>query len=68
MAGAMPDPGCPTLAAIAAQVSKLEERSPVLESIGKSLAAIEMHLRNFIQSRSVQSRPDSTVDRQKRSG
>ncbi len=57
-----------TLAAIAAQVSKLEERSPVLESIGKSLAAIEMHLRNLIQSRSVQPRPDSTVDRQKRSG
>jgi hypothetical protein len=57
-----------TLTAIAAQVSKLEERSPVLESIGKSLAAIEMHLRNLIQSRSVQARPDSTVDRQKRSG
>jgi len=57
-----------TLATIAAQVSKLEERSPVLESIGRSLAAIEMHLRNLVQSRGVQPRPDSTVDRQKRSG
>src|SRR5258708_239158 len=57
-----------TLAAIAVQVSKLEERSPVLESIGKSLAAIEAHLRNLAQSRSVQARPDSTADRQKGSG
>jgi general secretion pathway protein A len=57
-----------TLAAIAAQVSKLEERSPVLESIGRSLAAIETHLRNLIQSRSEQPRPDLTADRQKRSG
>jgi type II secretory pathway predicted ATPase ExeA len=57
-----------TLAAIAAQVSRLEERSPVLESIGKSLAAIEMHLRNLVQSRSVQPRPDSTDDRQQKSG
>jgi len=57
-----------TLAAIAAQVSKLEERSPALESIGKCLAAIEMHLRNLVQSRSVQPRPDSTADRQQKSG
>src|SRR5712692_5443121 len=52
------------VAAIADFVSKLEGRSPVLESIGKSLVAIEMHLRNLVQSRSVQPRPDSTVDRQ----
>ncbi len=56
------------VAAIADFVSKLEGRSPVLESIGKSLAAIEMHLRNLVQSRSVQPRPDSTDDRQQRSG
>jgi type II secretory pathway predicted ATPase ExeA len=56
------------LAAIAAVVSKLEERSPVLESIGKSLAAIEMHLRNLIQNRSAQPRPDSTAGRQQKSG
>jgi len=56
------------LAAIAAQVSKLEERSPALASIGKSLAAIETHLRNLVQSHSVQPRPDSTADRKQRSG
>ncbi len=57
-----------TLAVIAAQVSRLEGRSPALESIGKSLAAIEAHLRNLIQNRSAQSQPDSAADRQKRSG
>jgi len=57
-----------TLAAIAAVVSKLEERSPVMESIGKSLAAIETHLRNLVQSRSVQPRQDSTADRKQGSG
>jgi type II secretory pathway predicted ATPase ExeA len=57
-----------TLGAIAAFVSKLEERSPALESIGKSLAAIEAHLRNLVQNRSVQSRQDSTADRQQKSG
>ncbi len=56
------------VAAIADFVSKLEGRSPVLESIGKSLVAIEMHLRNLVQSRSLQPRPDSTDDRQQRSG
>jgi len=57
-----------TLGAIAAFVSKLEERSPALESIGKSLAAIEAHLRNLVQNRSLQSRQDSTADRQQKSG
>jgi len=57
-----------TLAAIAAQLSKFEERSPALESIEKSLAAIETHLRNLIQSHGVQPRPDSTAGRQQRSG
>jgi general secretion pathway protein A len=35
------------LGVIAARVGKIEELSPALESIGKSLAAIEMHLRNL---------------------
>jgi type II secretory pathway predicted ATPase ExeA len=57
-----------TLAAIAVQVGKLEERSRALESIGKSLAAIETHLRSLLQSRGVQPQPDSTPDRRQRSG
>jgi predicted transcriptional regulator len=56
------------LSAIAAQLTKIEERSPVLESIGRSLAAIEKHMRDLIQSRSVQSGPDSAADRQRKSG
>jgi type II secretory pathway predicted ATPase ExeA len=56
-----------TLAAIAAQVSKLEERSSVLDSIGRSLAAIEAHLRNLVQNRGAQPRPDSSTDHQQRS-
>jgi len=55
------------LAAIAAQVTRLEERWPALESIGKSLAAIETYLRNLVQSRSAQPRQDSTAER-KQSG
>src|SRR5258708_36199236 len=47
-----------TLGAIAAFVSKLEERSPALDSIGKSLAAIEAHLRNLVRSQSEQPRSD----------
>jgi general secretion pathway protein A len=60
-----------TLAAIADQVSKLEERSPVLESIGKSLVAIEAHLRSLARSQDPQPREDATsttASRQKRSG
>jgi len=56
------------LSVIATRVGKIEELSPALESIAKSLAAIETYLRNLAQSSSVQLRPDSTVDRQKRSG
>jgi type II secretory pathway predicted ATPase ExeA len=58
------------LAAIAAQVSKLEEMSPALESIGKRLEAIETQLRNLAQrqSHSVQPRPDTTANRRQRSG
>src|SRR5882762_8288673 len=57
-----------TLGVIAARVGKIEELSPALESIGKSLEAIEAHLRNLAQSRNAQPRPEVTADRQKRSG
>jgi type II secretory pathway predicted ATPase ExeA len=56
------------LAAIAARVSDLEDRSPALDAIGRRLAAIETQLRNLMQGRSVQPRQDSTVDRKQRSG
>ncbi|MGC2518192.1 MAG: AAA family ATPase [Burkholderiales bacterium] len=56
------------LAVIAARVGKIEELSPALESIGKSLAAIEAHLRNLVQSHSVQPPPDSTAYRRQKSG
>jgi type II secretory pathway predicted ATPase ExeA len=54
------------LLAIAAQVSKIEERSPVLESIGKSLMAIERHLNSLVQNRNVQSEPSPKADRQQK--
>jgi type II secretory pathway predicted ATPase ExeA len=56
------------LAAIAAQVSKLEQMSPALESIGKRLEVIEAQLRNLARSHSVQPRQDSTANRRQRSG
>jgi general secretion pathway protein A len=56
------------LAAIAAQVGTLEERSAALETIGTRLAAIETYLRNLVQSPGVQSRQDSAADRKQRSG
>ncbi|HMH16562.1 MAG TPA: AAA family ATPase [Burkholderiales bacterium] len=56
------------LGVIAARVGKIEELSPALESIGKSLAAIEAHLRNLAQSRNVQPRPDSTANPRQKSG
>jgi len=57
-----------SLAAIAERVRRLEDHSTTFESISKSLAAIETHLRKLVQSHSVQLRPDSTADRQKKSG
>ena len=57
-----------TLATIAAQLHKLEERTPSLESIEKMLAAIEMHLRNLSQTQKVQHTADQPVSRQQRSG
>jgi hypothetical protein len=53
---------------IAARAGKIEELSPALEAIGKTLAAIETHLRDLARIRGVQVMPDSSVDRQKRSG
>jgi type II secretory pathway predicted ATPase ExeA len=56
------------LAAIADQVGKIEGRSPALESIGKSLAAIEMHLRNLAQGQGLGPRSDSTANSRQKSG
>jgi len=57
-----------TLAAIAAQLGKVEKRNPTLESIEKSLIAIERHLRNLSASNKVEAGPDHTANRQQRSG
>jgi general secretion pathway protein A len=56
------------LAAISAQLSKLEDRAPALEAIGKTLMAIERHLRNLLPAGRVQAGPETTTDRQQRSG
>src|SRR5882724_3892030 len=56
------------LTAISSQLGKLEEQAPALESIGKSLVAIERHLRNLLLSQKVQPGSDSTPERQQRSG
>jgi type II secretory pathway predicted ATPase ExeA len=56
------------LAAIAARIGRLEALVPALDSIGKRLEAIETQVRNLMQSRSVQSRSDSTADRKHGSG
>jgi general secretion pathway protein A len=55
-----------TLAAIVTELGKLKNLSSALESIGKSLEAIEAHLRNLIQKDSAQGRPDA--ERRQRSG
>ena len=54
------------LAVIAGRVVKIEELLAALESIGKSLRAIEAHLRNLVQNRGAQPRPDSTLERQRK--
>jgi len=56
------------LAAIAGQAEKLEQLTPALESIGKSLAAIEVHLRTLAQKQSTDLRLESTMDRRKKAG
>lgn len=57
-----------TLAAIAAQLGTLEKHSPALESIEKSLMAIERHLRNLSLGDKAASGPDQAAGRQQRSG
>ena len=47
-----------SLATIAEQVGKLEELLPVLASIGTSLAAIEIHLRNQFEHKDVDRRAE----------
>ena len=66
--GALLQEQCQKLAVIAARVSKIEELSPALNSIGRTLAAIETHLRDLAQTRSAQARPDSTVNPRQKSG
>ena len=57
-----------TLATIAAQLGALEKRAPALESIEKTLMAIEKHLRNLSQSGKVESVPEQVPGRHKMSG
>ncbi|MGB7541243.1 MAG: AAA family ATPase [Burkholderiales bacterium] len=54
------------LAAITDQVAKLDELSPSLQSIGKSLAAIENYLRNLVQKQDEKSQPDSSANRRQK--
>jgi len=57
-----------TLVTIAARVRKIEELSPALESIGKSLAAIEMYLRDIAKNQGMEPRPDSAANRRQKTG
>ncbi len=50
------------LATIAGQAGKIEHLAPALDLIGKSLAAIEVHLRNLAQKKGTGLRLESTVD------
>jgi len=56
------------LAVIAGQAEKMEQVAPALESIGKSLAAIEAHLRNLAQKPGADLRLEPTVDLRKKTG
>jgi general secretion pathway protein A len=58
------------LATIAHQVGRLEEVSPALDSIGKSLKAIEIHLRNLVpkQEEMEPPSPGTTFTRRKSTG
>ena len=57
-----------TLTVISDQVRKIEELVPALGSIGKVLAAIELHLRNLARNQSAELRSGSAVDRKQKSG
>jgi type II secretory pathway predicted ATPase ExeA len=56
------------LAAIAGQGEKVEHLASALESIGRSLAAIELHLRNLVPKQGAELRWESTIDRRKKTG
>jgi len=57
------------LGVIASRVGKIEELSPALESIGKSLAAIETHLRNLARGQAQGApRADPAPNPRQRSG
>jgi general secretion pathway protein A len=56
------------LAAIAGQAEKIEHLAPALESIGKSLAAIEIHLRDLAKKQSADLRLEPTIDLRKKTG
>ena len=54
------------LAAIAGQAEKIDHLTPALESIGRSLEAIETHLGNLAQKQATGLRLESTVDLRKK--
>ena len=54
------------LAAIAGQAEKIDHLTPALESIGRSLAAIEGHLRDLVLKQGTGLRLESTVDMRKK--
>lgn len=54
------------LAAIAGRAEKLDQLTPALESIGRSLAAIEGHLRELVLKQGTGLRLESTVDMRKK--
>jgi type II secretory pathway predicted ATPase ExeA len=56
------------LATIATQLSKLEERTPALGAIDKTLMAIERHLRNLVQTQKQEPEQQQVPPRQQRSG
>jgi type II secretory pathway predicted ATPase ExeA len=56
------------LATIAANLRKLEERAPALESIEKTLMAIEKHLRGVQVTPKAQSGPEVIAGRQQKQG
>jgi type II secretory pathway predicted ATPase ExeA len=56
------------LATIATQLSKLEERTPALGAIDKTLMAIERHLRNLVQTHKQEPEQQQVPPRQQRSG
>jgi hypothetical protein len=56
------------LGVIADRVGKIEELSPALQSIERSLAAIESHLRNLARGQGMGPRSDSAANPRQKSG